>query len=125
MAFAYKSPSGRFIAGYKDARGKQQRKTLPGAVKTLTEARRMAEGLEREAFEVASGLKKARTPDVTVAEAVEMYLAALPSDYASRVNLEGRLRNYVVPGLGADTLVREVTPADVMRLLSNLKRVKS
>lgn len=126
MAFAYlNKESGKWIVGWKDARGRQQRKTTPLKEREGRKAAlRIAQQLEREAWEVSQGLKKERTPDVTVAEAVELYLAALPEDYASRKNLEGRLRNYVVPGLGADTLVREVTPAHVMGLLSSLKSVK-
>lgn len=123
MAYAYKKGAS-FVAGYKDARGRQVRKTLPRAVKTLTEARRKAEQLELEAWEVSSGIRKERAPDVTLAAAVSAYLAALPEDYASRKDLKGRLYNFILPGLGADTLVRDVKAAGVMVMLGRLKSVK-
>lgn len=125
MAYAYKNPkSGRFILGWVDEYGRPQRKTAPGGVRTLTEARRIAEDKERQAWRVREGLEQRPTPDMSLKDAVELYLASLPPDYSSRKDLAGRLRNYVAKELG-HMMVRELKPVDVMQMLGRIKKVRT
>ncbi|MFY0567092.1 tyrosine-type recombinase/integrase [Archangium lansingense] len=116
MAYAYKNPkSGAFIGGWKDRNGKAVRKTIPG-VRTLTEARRAAEDMERREWRIGEGLDESRPESLTVVEGIRQYMELLPVEYASRKDVAGRLKR-VAKVLGEKPM-NEVTPADVMKLLA-------
>lgn len=114
MAYAFRRGA-RFYMGWVDAHGVERKRACAAA--TLTEARRMAEELERKAERQRLGLEAEARADVLFADAVEEHLAALPPDFASKQTLAGRLRGRVVPHLGK-MRCREVTAADVRRMLA-------
>ena len=114
MAYVYRRGKA-WSLGYRDERGLVVQKA--SAARTKTEAQRLADELEARCERVRLGLEVSLKPDIPFREAVAQYLASLPVEYRSKPHLESRLRTRVVPHLGA-VLTRQMTPADVQRMLS-------
>lgn len=110
----YKRGKGWAI-GYKDEHGKTVQRAT--SARTKTEAQRLADELEARAERVRLGLEAPHRADIPFKEAAARYLAALPPEYRSKADLEGRLRVRVLPHLG-DVMVRRMTPADVQAMLA-------
>lgn len=114
MAWAYKRGSTYYV-GYRDERGKKVQRA--SKARTLTEARRLAEELERRSERIRLGIDAPVAQDILYREGVQRYLASLPPEYRSRNTLEGRFRNRILPHLG-DKPIRRITPADVQAMLA-------
>jgi integrase len=113
MAFTFWRKEALYI-GWTDEHGRQRKQKSPEP--HPKKAQRLADDLEREAELVRLGQKRRERPDVRFRQAVTLYLASLPAEYASRPQLDARFKR-VLPHLG-DEWCRQVTPAKVRRVLS-------
>lgn len=118
MAYAFRKRKS-FFAGWVDEQGVPRRKRVPA--RTLTEARHLAEELEAQAWRVRTGLERSRPGDITIEEAIGLYLGSKGPEYKTLRTLRERLA-HVSRAMGGK-FVRHVVPADVMAMLAGLERL--
>jgi integrase len=112
----------RFYVRWKNAQGVWRKEMYP--CDTLTEAKEEARRREQDAHDARHGKKRALKKDISVRQAVELHLEALPSDFATRDTLEGLYRNRFleVPAEGTtkagDIMCREFTAAHLKVVLA-------
>lgn len=112
----------RFYVRWKNEQGIWRKEKYAAA--TLTEAKDEARRREQEAQEIRTGGKRKQKKDITLREAVEMHLAALPPDFKSRKSLEGLYRNRIleVPAEGSrkagDFMCRDFTAGHLKAVLA-------
>ena len=117
MAYAYsrekKNRAPVFYVGFKDASGKARR--VRTAARNLTEARRMADQLERQAERERMGLAEEAVVPIRFEEAAARYLRAI-RQHRSWQTIEGRFRLHILPRLSGMTL-GQIRPCDLDEVL--------
>jgi integrase len=119
MAFAF-SKNGRWYAGWKDASGRKRRQLTTAATKS--EARRIADDLERRAERERLGIEAAPAPQMTFNALADYWLEHHSSVHCrSHDGNVARLKLHLRPVLGSLTL-GQVTPRRLEELFAHKLR---
>ncbi|WP_181790834.1 tyrosine-type recombinase/integrase [Myxococcus llanfairpwllgwyngyllgogerychwyrndrobwllllantysiliogogogochensis] len=116
MPYAQRLPSGSYRIGWKEPDGSPGREVVPA--KTLSEARRLANQREQQAWLTRNGIVPVRPEEPTIVEAVKLRLDTLPPEFATKRNLKEKLR-FVVAAFGPRR-PSTITAADVLSMLAKL-----
>jgi integrase len=118
MAFARKRGA-IWYACWTDESGRAiQRSTK---ARTKTEARRLADELERKARRVRLGVEDAAPEAMTLKEVADRYLRLVTAGQRSGKGTEGRIRLHILPALGSRP-IHAIRPADVEALLAQMEQ---
>jgi integrase len=108
-----------WYVGWTDETGRQVQRATKA--RTKTEARRLADELERKAERVRLGLEDAAPDPVTLAEVARNYLSLVTAGQRSHQSTEGRIRLHILPALGARP-IHAIRPVEIEALLAQMER---
>lgn len=114
MAFV-RVRGGHFYLCFRDASG--ARVQLPSKARTKTEAKRLANDLERKAERIRLGLEEERV-EMTFLQVAERYIRDVVPNQADPATVTSQIRKHLIPAFGKLSIHR-IRPADIQAMLTS------